>query len=830
MVSQHQAAAQANDKVDAVQSTNCFLPANEVCRDSRQRLSLERSSTSVAQNLKPSGLNFAQRDSLTPVKNLFVEFGQDQKQIWTSPARIRFADAGWLVPLGGIAAGFFATDRQYSASLSMNSSTISHYKTASNAGLAGLVGASAGMYLMSFPTHNEHWRETGFLAGEAALNSLVPIEIMKYSFRRERPYQGDGSGELFHGGTSFPSEHSAVAWSIAGVIAHEYPGVLPKLMAYGTAAAIDYSLVRKRQHFPSDVLVGGLLGYLVAQSVYNRRHEPELGGRGWEAPAEFIHTESAHAPAFMGSPYVPLDSWIYPALERLAAMGYVRSASLGLRPWTRLECLRQVNEAGERDPEDGPPEVRELYESLSSEFASETRQIAGGQNFDARMESVYVRSTLISGRPLTDGQHFGQTISNDYGRPYQQGFNSAVGVSGWTTAGPFMVYVRGEHESSPSAPAPSQSVLDFISSVDSLPPGAPSIPIASIQRFRLLDAYVGMNLANWQISFGRQSLWWGTDQGGAMLFSDNAEPLDKMFRVTRVSPFRLPGILDAFGDIRLEFFLGQLSGQEFVRNSAATVTAGQYGVNLNPQPIVDGAKISFHFTQNLEFNMAKTTLYGGPGNPVTPKTLIKSALGAHVNGEALGDGRTVWDFAYRLPKMRDWLTLYGEIMEEDEPFPINHPEKAAFQGGLYFARLPRMPKLDLRIEGGSSSPVNFPTCNGCYYHNFQYVNGYTNHGIPMGTWLGRAAQGESLSSTYWFSPRKKITLDLQHRSIDRQFLAQGGTQNDAAVHADFLLQSGIRLSGTLQYESWQIPLLATGPRRNLTTVFELGYWPRGHAR
>jgi membrane-associated phospholipid phosphatase len=823
-------AAQDDRKNEAAPTMKCLGVEEQTCGDSRQRLSADHSSTFAAETVKPSGLNSAEPESRIPVKNLFAEFGQDQKQIWTSPARIRFADAGWLVPLGGLAAGLFATDRQYSGSLPMNSSTISHYKAVSNAGLAGLVGAGAGMYLMSFPAHNEHWRETGFLAGEAALDSLLPIEVMKYSFSRERPFQGNGSGSLFHSGTSFPSEHSAVAWSIAGVIAHEYPGVLPKMMAYGTAAAIDYSRVRGRQHFPSDVLVGGALGYLVAQSVYNRRHEPELGGRGWDPPAEFINSETAHSPAFMGSPYVPLDSWIYPALERLAAMGYVRSASLGLRPWTRLECLRLVNEAAERQPEDGPPEVHDLYESLSREFASEAGPIAGGGNFDAHVESVYVRSTVISGRPLTDGQHFGQTISNDYGRPEQQGFNSAAGVSGWTTAGPFVMYIRGEHESSPSAVAPSQSVLDFISSADSLPLGAPSIPVAAISRFRLLDAYVGMNLANWQISFGRQSLWWSANQGGAMLFSNNAEPLDKMFRVTRVSPFRLPGILDALGDIRLEFFLGQLSGQEFVRNSAATVTAGQYGVNLNPQPIVDGAKISFHFTQNLEFNMAKTTLYGGPGNPVTPKTLLKSALGVHVNGEALGDGRTAWDFAYRLPKMRDWLSLYGEIMEEDEPFPINHPEKAAFEGGLYLARLPRIPHLDLRIEGGSTSPVDFPTCNGCYYHNFQYVNGYTNRGLPMGTWLGRAAQGESLSSTYWFSPRKKITVDLRHRSIDRQFLPQGGTQNDAALHADFLLQSGIRLSGTFQYESWQIPLLAAGSQQNLTTVFELGYWPRGHAR
>jgi membrane-associated phospholipid phosphatase len=827
-----QAAAQADGKAGS-----CVSSEEQPCGDSRQRLSVERSSTAaVALNRETkTGLNFADGHSPTPMKNLFAEFAQDQKQVWTSPARIRFADATWLVPLGGITAGLFVTDRQYSASLPMNSSTISHYKTVSNVGLAGLVGAGAGMYLMSFPTHNQHWRETGFLAGEAALDSLAPIEIMKYSFGRERPYQGSGSGAFFHGGTSFPSEHSAAAWSIAGVIAHEYPGILPKLMAYGTAAAIDYSRVRSRQHFPSDVLVGGVLGYLVAQSVYNRRHEPELGGRGWDAPREFVDSESTHSPSFMGSPYVPLDSWIYPALERLAAMGYVRSASLGLRPWTRLECARLLGEAAELLPEaDGSADAQQLYDSLAQEFSGEFESLGGEQNLHARIESVYVRSTGIAGKPLTDSEHFGQTILNDSGRPYQQGFNAVAGVSSWATWGPFVIYSRGEYQSAPSAPAQSAAVLDFIAATDNLPPNPPQTPFATVNRFHLLDGYVGMNLANWQITFGKQSLWWGPGEEGAMLATDNAEPLNKMFRINRVSPIRLPSIFGYLGDIRMEFFLGQLAGQDFINNTQLTgtnsPTIGQYGRSLNPQPTLSGGKISFKFTPNFEMNFSKTTIYGGPGNPLTPKTFFKSTFGLHVNGEALGDGRAALDFAYRIPKLRNWLSFYGDAFQEDEISPLNRPYKSAFQAGLYFVRIPRIPKLDLRIEGGTTSPVNFPTCNGCYYSNGQYVSGYTNYGELMGTWLGRAAQGEAIRGNYWLSPRKKIGFELRHRKIDREYLPQGGTQNDAAVNADFLLQSGIRLSGTFQYESWQIPLLAAGLQRNFTTSFEIGYWPRGHAR
>jgi membrane-associated phospholipid phosphatase len=773
--------------------------------------------------------------SRTAFSGHVTDFFQDQKHLWTSPVRTRLSDATWLVPLGGLAAGLFVTDRQYSASLSHSPATLSHYKTVSNVGVASLVGAGAGLYLLSFPTHNEHWRETGFLAGEAALNSLLITETMKYSFRRERPYQGNGNGSFFSGGTSFPSEHAAAAWSIAGVIAHEYPGTLPKLFAYGMASAVSFSRVHGQQHFPSDVLVGGVIGYLAAQSVYRRRHDPETGGGAWESPRDFVEDEQSRSAAFKGSPYVPLDSWVYPALERLAALGYVRTAILGIRPWTRSECARLVSEASESQPEtDGPADVQELYRSLAHEFASDLQVMDGGQNIHAQVESVYARVLGVSGKPLTDNYHFGQTILNDYGRPYQAGLNGVIGTSGWTTAGPFVIYTRGEYQSAPSAPSLSPAALNFISSADDgLPANPPAIPVAAISRFRLLDAYVGMNVANWQISFGRQSLWWGPGEEGTMLFTNNAAPLNKMFRINRVSPFRLPSILGLFGDLRMEFFIGQTAGQEFINNGKGGITSsglvGQYGKSLNPQPFISGGKISFKLTPNLEVSMSKTTLYGGPGNPLTFKTFLKSSFGTHVNGEALGDGRAALDFSYRIPKLRDWLSFYGDAFQEDEISPLNRPYKAAFQGGLYLARVPSVPKLDLRLEGGTTSPINFPSCGGCYYNNGQYLNGYTNNGELIGTWIGRAAQGETVKSTYWLSPQRKIGLEIRHRQIDRQYLPQGGTQNDVALNSDFMTKSGFRFTGTLQYERWEIPLLATTRQSNVTASFQLSYWPHVRA-
>ena len=752
---------------------------------------------------------------------------EDQRNIWSAPTRMRFSDATWLVPLGGITAGLFATDRQYSASLSRNPATLSHYRTVSTAGVSSLVGVAAGLYLFSFPTHNQHWRETGFLAGEAALNTLITTEALKYSWQRARPDQTNGDGRFFKGGTSFPSEHAAVAWSIASVIAHEYPGPLSKMFAYGMASAVSFSRIHSRQHFPSDVLVGSVLGFLIAQNVYGRRHDPETGGGQWISPHELVREPKMHTPSYMGSPYVPLDSWIYPTIERLAALGYLKTDSLGIRPWTRLECARLLTEAADLAADvDGGAEVQELFSSLSDEFVDEANLRSGEQNRHAQLESIYQQSLAISGQPLTDGYHFGQTVLNNYGRPFQQGFNTALGSSGWATAGPFVMYVRGEYQRSPSGPPPAPSALNFISTADFLPPNAPPLPIFTTSRLRLLDAYVGMNIANWQVSFGQQSLWWGPSAGGTLAFDDNATPIN-MLRVNRVSPFRLPWKFGYLGDLRLDFFLGQLSGQEFINNGALGQQAlGQYGRSLNPQPFLSGGRISFKFTQNVEFSMSKTTIYGGPGNPLTLKTLLKSALGVHINTEPLGDGRSVADFSYRIPKLRDWLTLYGEGFSEDEVSPLNTPGKSVWQGGLYAAKLPKLHRMDLRVEGGSTSPVDFSSCNGCFYHNFQYVNGYTNDSQLMGTWIGRAAQGEALWSNYWFSATKKIGIELRHRKVDRQYLPQGGTQNDAAVASDILTKSGFRFSGMLQYERWQIPLLATNQRSNVTASLQFSFWPR----
>jgi hypothetical protein len=783
----------------------------------------------------PPETNAVKKTSQGAQTGLLRRFIGDQREIWTSPTRLRFSDTEWLIPLSGITAGLLATDHDFSKHLSQNPTTISHYKTLSNAGVAALIGGAGGMWAMGHVSHNEHWSETGFLAGEAALNSLVMVEGLKYSLRRERPYQGDGSGPFFQsGGTSFPSEHAAAAWSVAGVIAHEYPGPLTKIMAYGLASLVSISRVKAHQHFPSDVFVGSVIGNLVAQDIYSRHHDFDLGGGEWRSVSQIFRGDGNSSAANQGSPYVPLDSWIYPAFDRLIALGYIRSAIVGMRPWTRLECARLLGEAQEltTGTNSASSEAQQLLDTLVQEFSSETESLGGGNNRQLRAESVYTRFTGISGQPLSDGFHFGQTIANDFGRPLAEGFNNVTGFSGWAAEGRMVVYVRGEYQNAPSSPALPLAARQLIgSAADSNSavslPLPPDTPIAAVNRFQLLDTYVAMNFENWQLSFGKQSLWWGSNESGPMMFSDNAIPVT-MFRIDRVSPFKLPWILGLMGPMRWEFLVGRLSGHDFVF-AFSTGLIGQWGQALNDQPFIVGQKLNFKPTPNFEFGVDYTRVTGGTGQPFTTHQFLENmfSLGNGPAGSSSdpGDIRSGVDFQYKIPGLRNWLTFYGDAFTEDEYSPLGYPRKSAFEGGLYLPRIPGIAKLDLRVEGGSTSPVDFTSCVACFYDNGRFINSYTNSGNQMGTWIGRASQGEQALSTYWLTSRDKIQVNYRHRKIDGLYAPGGGSVNDGEVRADIWLNQTMELSGFVQYEKWNIPVLAAAPQSNVTTSVQFTFWP-----
>ena len=419
-----------------------------------------------AGNLQKEGDEFTEsRLGLSLLKNIAL----DQKAIWTSPAHLRLDDANWLLPFAGIAAASLASDTHISKGLAHSTTLVSRSNTFSNSGIAAFGGITGGLYLLGKMTDDDHKRETGVLSGEAAVDALGVTTMLQYAFGRQRPTGGNGGGEFWQHGISFPSDHAAAAWAVASVIAHEYPGPLTKFFVYGLASAVSVSRVTGEKHFPTDVLVGSAIGWLVGQHVYRAHHDPELGGSSWETFSEARGENGGRNLRNTGSPYVPLDSWIYPAIDRLIALGYVHSAFQDVRPLTRTECATLVQEAGESiaDGESTRGEGDRLYTTLQEEFQDEFSVLAGeGKEQSIRLESLYASVTGISGQPLNDSYHLGQTIINNYGHPYQEGFNTYDGFSAYGTAGRYTIYVRGEFQRAPSGPAFPLAAREAIASAD----------------------------------------------------------------------------------------------------------------------------------------------------------------------------------------------------------------------------------------------------------------------------------------------------------------------------------------------------------------------------
>jgi membrane-associated phospholipid phosphatase len=757
-----------------------------------------------------------------PQNRLFLPFmrhiASDQKQFWTRPGSWTRNDATTLVPFAAFTGLVIGSDSWISKQVATGPNQIRLNRNISNYAVYSLVGAGGGAYLLGQMTKNDHLSETGLLSGEAALNSTAIAYFLKGVTQRPRPYEDGGSGSFWHGGTSFPSEHAAIAWSVASVLAHEYPGPLTKLFAYGLASAVTVTRVTGKQHFASDVLIGSALGWYMGRQVYRARHDPELGGAPWD-DVHIGKDDSGHRPRMIASPYIPLDSWIYTAFERLAALGYIKSAYINQKPWTRLECARLVEEAGESIPGEaqGNP-ISKVYLELAEEFASESKRLEGARNSDVALDSVYTRVTGISGIPLRDSFHFGQTLVNDFGRPYSEGINLISGIAARATVGPFAFYARGEYQQAPSSPLYPSSALEAISIADNKPPFPNAT--AAISRIELLDSQVALSLGNLQVTFGKQSAWLGPTRSGSLLLSDNTAPIT-MLKFETVSPFRVPGLSRLLGPMKNEFFIGQLTGHTWINNGSSF-----YGPIINPQPFLHGDRISFKPTQNLQVGMGIAVMFGGPGLPFTWHNFLRTYF-SHNADTATNPGKrfSAFDFSYRIPRLRKWVTAYLDSLVVDEVSPILS-SRPSLNPGLYFPQTPKLHNLEFRVEGIKTQQApHTEFAPGYVYSDRRYRNGYTNGGdLIVGNWIGRAGIGVQGWATYHVSPRNTVELSYRHVNVDHSFL-EGGHMNDFGVSSNWMLHPGMVLSAAVQYEQWGFPLLAPTAQSNVATSIQFTVSP-----
>lgn len=509
--------------------------------------------------------------------------------------------------------------------------------------------------------------------------------------------------------------------------------------------------------------------------------------------------------------YVPLDSWVYPALRRLGDFGLIPDQSSNLMPWTRQECLRQVREAAATETKLGSAKVvaSRLIADLQRELErTETDRKA------IRVESVYTRMTGIAGTPLRDSYHFGQTIANDFGRPYDKGLNNVSGVSAAAVLGRFSAYVRGEFAEAPGRGPDSPELSQFLAKLDGVPSlGNGAIP--PVWRFDTLEAYLGVRFGIENITFGKQNLFWGPGEESAFSFSANAAPLE-MLRFAQTQPFELPGFLRHLGKVRTDIVFGKLSGHQFPA-----------------RPYMTAQKASIQVTKDLELGFTRSSFFGGVGHPLTLGALEATLFsvvsvdrgGYGLRSDLAGDRHSGFDFHWRVPGLRHYLSLYSDSYADDEPSPLDNPRRSAWAPGLYLTRLPKFPNLDFRFETYATWLYAKDFGGNFLYWNSQYRDSYTNNGVLLGSWIGRDSRAYISKLGYWVSGRSKLTAAYQQIKVGNEFLPGGGTQTDVSATLDWRITSEWQASGELQGERYYIPVLGSA-RKDVVVAIGFAFYPK----
>lgn len=550
----------------------------------------------------------------------------------------------------------------------------------------------------------------------------------------------------------------------------------------------------------------------------------------YQTPAAAVTTSAE------GSTYVPMDSWMYPALDRLHSLGYLDTAFLGIRPWTRLAIAHMLQMSADRiDSDTNNDEARRIYLAVLREVQPDIDNASELAHPTAELDQVYEHVRGISGLPLRDSFHLGQSIVNDNGRPYEGGFNNYAGFAARAEAGRFTFYYRGEFQYAPSATGYSPALTQLLSEIiDQIPIATnlhqatiPEGPIPTATYARVMEAMASFHLLGHEVSFGKSDHWMGPDQGASMLWSNNAENIYQ-FQIDRVEPLHIPLLSRLTGPFRYDFFVGSLKG------------------HTDPNdPWVHIEKVNFKPTKNLEFGFDRMVIWGGKGHePITLSSFLHSFFSfSAVNAPEKFSRRDpgarfgTFDFNYRLPGLRRWVTLYTDSLVHDDQSPIDAPRRAGVHPGIYLDQFPHFHQLDLRVEGANTEPTSHyspdggPTNQGRFlYYEILQPQGPTNKGSLVGDWVGREGKGGQAWLTYHLSPDEDVQIAYRRAKAAKVFIPGGTTQDDFQGEVRKRIGRELEVHGWIQYEKWKAPVYQPGTQSNTTVAVQFTWYPPNKSR
>jgi membrane-associated phospholipid phosphatase len=135
-----------------------------------------------------------------------------------------------------------------------------------------LAAACGGTYAVGVVSGDRWLRETAFLAGTGLIFTATATQIVKFIVGRSRPFVGEGSmsfrmfsGEDAH--QSFPSGHTAAAFSLSTVLAHRLNNGWATAGLYTLATLTSLSRIYAAEHWFSDCVFSAMLSTAITHSL-----------------------------------------------------------------------------------------------------------------------------------------------------------------------------------------------------------------------------------------------------------------------------------------------------------------------------------------------------------------------------------------------------------------------------------------------------------------------------------------------------------------------------------------------------------------------------------
>jgi len=242
------------------------------------------------------------KDTTSIIKGFF----HDESRLWTSPLKITGKKFCFWVPVIGATMIALANDEKIYSDFKNFEAKHKWVKDASpivtmggeNITVASLSGL---IYLSGLAFNNEKAEQTGIIGIEALAHAGLIVTAGKFITGRQRPGYDHGIDDWHWFPASFrqfgsdpqpkydafPSGHTIAAWALATVIAKQYKDcVIVPIIAYTIATGVGLSRIMLDEHWLSDVIIGGALGYAIGSYEVRERKNtkwtlfPSSNGKG----------------------------------------------------------------------------------------------------------------------------------------------------------------------------------------------------------------------------------------------------------------------------------------------------------------------------------------------------------------------------------------------------------------------------------------------------------------------------------------------------------------------------------------------------------------------